>query len=103
MKISKQTAHSTCTNLLQLQTSQYSEVPPITLQQVISFVSRDWGGRTSDKQITENSWFINKLSPEDVVLADRGFTVRESVGLANALLKIPAFTKQKSQLPPAKI
>ncbi|XP_071390884.1 growth hormone secretagogue receptor type 1-like [Centroberyx affinis] len=53
----------------------------ITPQGVISFVSKGWGGRTSDKHITENCGFIKKLSPGDVVLADRGFNVRESLCL----------------------
>ena len=36
--------------------------------------------------------------PGDVVLADRGFDIDESVGFYCAKLKIPAFTKGKSQL-----
>ena len=34
-----------------------------------------------------------------MILADRGFTVQESVGLLMGQLKIPAFTKGKTQLP----
>lgn len=36
--------------------------------------------------------------PGDVVLADRGFNVAESVGLMCAEVKIPAFTRGKKQL-----
>lgn len=36
-------------------------------------------------------------------MADRGFTVTESVGLKNAKLVIPAFTKGKSQLDPVDV
>lgn len=50
-------------------------------QGVISFMSNGWGGRTSDKHITEQSGFLNKLLPGDIVLADRGFNIRESVGM----------------------
>uniref|UniRef100_A0A8C5EQN9 THAP-type domain-containing protein n=1 Tax=Gouania willdenowi TaxID=441366 RepID=A0A8C5EQN9_GOUWI len=49
----------------------------ITPQGVISFISNGWGGRTSDKHITEQSGFLNKLLPGDIVLADRGFNIRE--------------------------
>lgn len=34
----------------------------ITPQGVISFVSKGWGGRTSDKHVTENSGFLEMLS-----------------------------------------
>ena len=36
--------------------------------------------------------------PGNVVLADRGFDISESVGMMQAKLHIPAFTKEKSQL-----
>ena len=67
-------------------------------QGVVSFISKGWGGRTSDKHITEKSGFLDKLLPGDVVLADRGFDVRDSVGLMCAEVKIPAFTRGKKQL-----
>ena len=38
-----------------------------------------------------------------MVLADRGFTIAESVGLKQAKLVIPAFTKGKSQLDPVDV
>ena len=69
----------------------------------VSFISRGWGGRTSDKMITENSGFLNNILPGDTILADRGFDVGDTLGLYNAKLKIPAFTKGKKQLCPADI
>ena len=36
-------------------------------------------------------------------MADRGFNITESVGLRNAKLVIPAFTKGKSQLDPVDV
>lgn len=75
----------------------------ITPQGVISFVSNGWGGRTSDKHITENCGYLEKLSPGDVILADRGFNVKDTVGLYCAQLKIPAFTKGKQQLHPLEL
>ena len=70
----------------------------ITPQGTISYVSQSWGGRTSDKFLTENSEILNKLLPGDLVLADRGFTIAESVMFQQAQLAIPAFTKGKDQL-----
>ena len=64
----------------------------------ISFVSRCWGGRVSDKAITQESAFLNLLEPGDVVLADRGFTVSEDIAIHGARLEIPAFTRGKKQL-----
>ena len=75
----------------------------ITPQGSISFVSESWGGRTSDKFLTENCGFLDTLVPGDVVMADRGFTVAESVGMRQARLVIPAFTKGKSQLGPVDV
>ena len=70
----------------------------ISPQGVITFISKAWGGRTSDKYLAENSKFLNHLLPGDVVLADRGFDIAESVGVYCAEVKIPAFTKRKKQL-----
>ena len=72
----------------------------VTPQGTISFISNGWGGRTSDKYITENSGFLNNILPGDLILADRGFDVSESIGSFNAELKIPAFTCGKNQLDP---
>ena len=70
----------------------------ITPAGFISFISRGWGGRVSDKTITEKCGILENLLPGDVVLADRGFGIEESVGLYCANLRIPAFTRGKSQL-----
>ena len=75
----------------------------ITPQGCISFVSEAWGGRTSDKYLTENCGLLNKLLPGDLVMADRGFTVHDGVALKQAKLVIPAFTKGKEQLDPADV
>ncbi|ELU18439.1 hypothetical protein CAPTEDRAFT_129777, partial [Capitella teleta] len=64
----------------------------------VTFISKGWGGRTSDKYITENSGFLRHLVPGDVVMADRGFFIEESVAMQGAKLEIPAFTRGKSQL-----
>jgi len=72
----------------------------ITPQGSISFVSQAWGGRTSDKYLTEHCKIMNKLVPGDMVMADRGFTIHDSVVMHRAELAIPAFTKGKEQLDP---
>ena len=61
-------------------------------------VSKRWGGRVSDKYLTENCGILNYLEPGDVILADRGFTVHDSVGICCAEVKMPPFTKGKKQL-----
>lgn len=75
----------------------------ITPQGSVSFFSEAWGGRTSDKYLTENCGFLEHLVPGDMVMADRGFTITESVGLKQAKLVIPAFTKGKAQLDPVDV
>ena len=62
----------------------------------IIFISKCWGGRTSDKHITAHSGFLDKLMHGDVVLADRGFDITEPLALRDASLAIPPFTKEKS-------
>lgn len=75
----------------------------ITPQGVVSFISNSWGGRTSDKHITEICGFLNHILPGDIVLADRGFDIQASLGVLSAEAKIPAFTKGKNQLSPVDI
>ena len=70
----------------------------ITPQGTVSFISKVWAGRASDKFITEHCGLLNKLLPGDLVLADRGFDIEDSVGLYAARLPIPSFTKGKPQL-----
>ena len=42
----------------------------ITPQGTISFVSKTWGGRVSDKAITQECGILSNLLPGDEVLAD---------------------------------
>ena len=75
----------------------------ITPQGSISFISKGWGGRASDKQITEQSGYLRNLTHGDIVLADRGFTITDSLALVGATLDLPAFTKGCDQLSPAAV
>ena len=67
----------------------------ITPQGTISFVSGAWGGRVSDTFLTENCRFLENLIPGDMVLADKGSTITESVGLRQAKLAIPPFARER--------
>ena len=62
------------------------------------FLSQCWGGRVSDKTLTQESGFLQLLEYGDVVLADRGFTVNDDIRLHGAKLEIPACTRGKVQL-----
>ena len=70
----------------------------ISLQGVISFISKTLGVWVSDKYLTEHSDFLKNILPGDVVLADRGFDIAGSIGFYCGELKIPSFTKGKPQL-----
>lgn len=64
----------------------------------VMFLSAGWGGRVSDKQITMESGFVDKLGNGDCILADRGFNIKEEFAMKGAILKVPSFTKGKNQL-----
>ena len=71
----------------------------ITRAGAISFISKGWGGKVSDKEITVNSGYLNKLENSDVVMADRGITIDMELATRRIMLDIPSFTRGKSQLP----
>lgn len=43
----------------------------------INYISKGWGGRTSDNYITEHCGFLDILEPFDRVMADRGFQIQK--------------------------
>ena len=69
----------------------------IAPQGVVTFVLEPRGGWVNDKHLTEQCGILDNLLPGDVVLADRGFDITESVGMMQAKLHIPTFTKGKNQ------
>ena len=70
----------------------------ITPSGAVNFISKGWGGRVSDKEITLKSGYIYKLSHGDEVLADRGFLVSEELAAHGVTLRMPSFTRGKKQL-----
>ena len=70
----------------------------ISPQGTISYVSKAWRGRVSDKYITEHCGVLDTLINGDLILAERGFTIDDSVGLYCAKVKTPPFTNGRKQL-----
>ena len=64
----------------------------------VSFLSKCWGGRASDRCITMNSGILSLFENGDVLLADRGFNVADDLALHGATLEIPAFKRGTKQL-----
>lgn len=46
---------------------------------------------------------MNKLELGDEILADRGFSIKDELAAYGATLRIPSFTKGKSQLPASEV
>ncbi len=66
----------------------------ITHNGSISFLSKCWGGRVSDKVITLESGLFNHLIPWDIV---RGFTLADDFAIQGAKLEIPSFKSELLQ------
>ena len=75
----------------------------IAPQGMISYVSLGWGGRATDKFITEECGILNNLLPGDSILADRGFNNLNSVGFYCVKLHLPASARGKKQLNPIEV
>ena len=65
----------------------------------ITFVSKLWSGRVSDKEITKKSGVLDLLEPGDNVMADRGFDLKEILP-SGVTLNIPPFKGRRNQLTP---
>ena len=66
---------------------------------MVSFLSKCWGGRISDKDITSHSCFYNKLEKGDQVMADCGFNIAPELAIHGAALVMPPFTDECKQFP----
>lgn len=63
----------------------------------VSFISELWGGRSSDKIITEKSGLLDLLQEGDNVMADRGFDIDHMLP-EGVTLNIPPFKGKAAQL-----
>ncbi|KAF0697432.1 Uncharacterized protein FWK35_00036902 [Aphis craccivora] len=62
----------------------------ITPSGSVSFISKCYGGRSSDSFITNDSGFLKKLEPGDQILADKGFPgIKTNCENNNTILVMP--------------
>ena len=62
------------------------------------FISPLYEGSIDDVAITEKSGFLDYLEPDDLILADKGFTIQELCHSKQASLNIPAFLGKRDRL-----
>lgn len=64
----------------------------------VNYISDIFCGSISDRDIVLISGFLDKLTSEDSVLADRGFDISDLLEHNGVLLNIPPFLRGKPQL-----
>ena len=69
----------------------------ITPSGSVCFISDLYGGCISDKEITSESGFIDKLQREDEVMADQGFNIQEMLASKGVKVNVPPFMNQSGQ------
>lgn len=69
----------------------------------VMFVSDVYEGSISDKKIVQESKVLDFLEKNDVILADRGFTIAEMCQAKGAKLVIPPFQNQRSSFTPEEV
>ena len=61
----------------------------MTPQDAISFISKGWGGRVSEQFITEYGGILNNILSGDIILADRGFLIKETLAPFSCIRQQP--------------
>ncbi|KAL9977585.1 hypothetical protein ACROYT_G015005, partial [Oculina patagonica] len=72
----------------------------ITPNGVVSFASELYCGSISDPEIVEKSGFYDHLQKGDVVMADKGFLIKDQLAKVGARLAMPHFLSVKGQFNP---
>jgi hypothetical protein len=70
---------------------------------LISFISKSWGGRATDRHIVQKSGFLDLIEPYDTVMADRGFPIYEDLLYRHATLQIPPPSSGLDQMSAASV
>ena len=68
-----------------------------------NFVSKAWGGRTSDHHITVHSGFLDIIENNDGVMADRGFSIEDEFVVRKAYLHNPPGRRGTKQMSKAQV
>ena len=64
----------------------------------ITFMSRGWGGRSTDGQLTSSSGLLELLEPGDLVMADKGFpSIEADILNRDSFIVMPPFKKGDQQ------
>ena len=69
----------------------------ITPSGAISFVSKLYGGSTSDRELTIQSGILELLEPGDSVMADKVFTIADLLSARGVSLNMPPTKTDKQQ------
>ncbi|XP_059181879.1 uncharacterized protein LOC131960636 [Centropristis striata] len=65
---------------------------------LIMFISAAYGGRCSDKLITEDSGILDYLTPRDEVMLVQGSSIKDLLLERDVILVMPSFTENQRQL-----
>lgn len=60
-----------------------------------SFISTDYGGSASDRQLVERSPLLNLCEPGDLVMSDKGFNVQDVFASRDVTINFQHFLKSK--------